>query len=139
MSSRAKAKQARRERRGKLEVVDPAGQSPLSVAIAAGGLAAFVALRGVDLQEKWGTNLFVPTVASELVPILFLVGLLRSQRWAYLVTRWGSLLLAIAIIGASFFGYPYPTTRLYALAAALALTAAMLSTESARQHFAGTK
>jgi len=139
MSSRAKAKQARRKDPVKQEVVDPAGQSPLSVAIAAAGLAAFVALRGVDLQEKWGTNLFVPTVASELVPIVFLVGLLRSQRWAYVATRWGSLLLAVAIVGASFFGYPYPKARLYALAAAMALTAAMLSTEAARQHFAGTK
>ena len=139
MSSRAKAKQARRESRGREVLGAAPSTTPLSVAVAAGGLAAFVALRGVDLEEKWGTNLFAGTVISELVPLAFVVLLLRGDKWAYVAARWGSLLIAVLLVAGAFLGYPYPQTRLMALAAALAVTFAMLSTPSAKQHYAGVK
>jgi hypothetical protein len=66
---------------------------------------------------------------------VFLVGLVRGDRLAWVGARWVGGLLVIALVAGALFGYPAPKARLYAMAVVLAAMTALLSTPSARAHF----
>jgi hypothetical protein len=135
VSSRAKTKEARRAEREQLVEDERVSSTPNTVVAGISCLVVFIALRGADLQFTWGTELFWPTLATVLVTAVFLVGLLRGDRYAWIGARWVGGTLALALIAGAIFGYPVPKVRLYAMALSLGAMVALLNTPSARAHF----
>lgn len=135
MSSRAKTKAARRTEREQLVEDERVSRTPNTVVAGISCLVAFIALRGADLQYTWGGQFFWPTLATVLLTAVFLVGLLRGDRYAWIGARWVGGVLALALVAGVIFGYPAPKLRLYSMALSLAAMVALLNTPSARAHF----
>jgi len=127
---------------------------PPSVIGALACLAAFVALRGQDLQILADRGLWGVMVASIAVPALFAVGIARGDRLAWRWGRWLGIggaagLLAAAALARPLValavarGFPDPrlnfsttwSVRLVALAATLGTLVLLLSRKSAAAHF----
>ena len=137
MSSRVREKAKKAEQRAAATGAARRDPIPLSVAVALGFLAAFIALRGGDLQLTAGP-LFWGAVITILITFAVGIALAMGDRRAYLVARPVGILLTIALIAAPFAGYPAPALRLWSMAAALAGMVIALSLPSAKSFYRAT-
>jgi hypothetical protein len=109
--------------------------APLSVGIALGCLAAFIALRGADLQLTWGTWMFWGALFTIAITGVFAVGLMRGDKRAWQISRWIGFVLIPLLVAAPFLGYPQNPLRLFAMAGALLGMVIALSMPSAKLHY----
>ncbi len=139
MSSRVREKQKKAEARAAASGAGERDRAPLSVAVALAFLAAFIALRGADLQFYWERSQGVAVtgvIFSMLITAVFAVGLARGDRRAWLAARPVGVALAVALVVAPYFGYPAPWQRLWSMAAALVAMVIALSLRSSRAFYA---